>query len=62
VEKTVNITLALGLIILLLGIMLWFFSFSQRSRLSSEAMLVIFGLILLLFGVIAAKVFSKVGN
>ena len=62
VERGVNSALALGLIILLLGIGLWLVTLSQRLQLSLEAMLILFGLMFLLFAAMAAKVMSKVEN
>jgi len=62
VEKGVNAALILGFLILVLGIGLWVLSVSQSAHLSGEAMLIIFGCVFLLFGALAARVFSKVGD
>ena len=62
VEKIINAVLGLGFLIVILGIGLWVFNISQRFRLPMEATLIIFGIIFLLFGALAAKVFSRVGN
>jgi hypothetical protein len=62
IETIVNIVLALGFIILVIGIGLWVFNLSQRFCLQKEAMLVIFGCLLLIFGALAAKLFAKVGS
>jgi len=59
-EILVNMVLALGFLILILGIGLWVLNLSQQFNLSTEAILVIFGCIFLVFGVLAAKLFSKV--
>jgi hypothetical protein len=60
VEKVINAVLGLGFIILILGIGLWVFNISQQFRLPVEATLVIFGCVFLLFGALAAKVFSNI--
>ena len=62
IEIAVNIALGLGFIILLFGIGLWVFNLSQRFRLSTEVLLIIYGCIFLFMGALAAKVFSKIGN
>lgn len=62
VEKGVNTALILGFLALVFGIGLWVLSISQSAHLSTEAMLIIFGCIFLLFGAFASKVFSKVGD
>jgi hypothetical protein len=48
--------------VLVLGIGLWVASFLQRAQASAEAMLIAFGLLLLIFGAFAAKLFTRVGN
>jgi hypothetical protein len=52
----------LGFLILALGIVAWIFTLTQRFHASAEAMLVVFGGIILALTILAAKVFSKVGN
>ena len=61
-EKGVNFLMALGFILLALGILSWLFSLSQSYSLSGQAMLVIFGCMILILSALAAKVFSRVGN
>jgi len=58
-EKAVNAILALGFIILVLGIGLGILGLSQRMHLSTEAILVVLGLMLLLVGAFAAKLFER---
>ena len=60
IEIIINIVLYIGFIILIFGVGLWIFNFSKSIYLSTEAMLVIFGCIFLIFGTFAAKIFSKV--
>lgn len=62
IEKGINAALVLGFLILALGIVAWIFSLTQRFHASAETMLVIFGCMILILSVLAAKVFSKVGN
>ena len=62
VEKIINAVLGLGFIIVILGIGLWVFDLSERFRLPIEATLIIFGMIFLLVGAGAAKVFSGIGS
>ena len=59
IETIVNIILVLGFIILVSGIGLWILNLSQRLYLSTEAMLVLFGSIFLIFGTLAARLFSR---
>jgi cytochrome c biogenesis protein CcdA len=62
IEKGVNIALVLGFVALALGIGLWTLSILERFSHSLEAILVVSGLLLLIFGALAAKLFTKVGT
>jgi hypothetical protein len=62
IEKGVNAVLILGLLVLVLGIGLWMANLLQSVHASAEAMLIVFGLLLLILGAFAAKLFTKVGN
>ena len=62
VEKIVNLVLGLGFIILILGIGLWIFNLSQRFRLPTAVMLILYGATFLLVGAGAAKIFSRIVN
>jgi len=59
-EKVVNVVLALGFVLLALGILSWLFNLSQRYSLSAQAMLILFGSMLVIMGVFAARLFTKV--
>jgi hypothetical protein len=61
-EKAVNLLMALGFILLALGILSCLFNLSQSYSLSGQAMLVVFGCVILILSGLAAKVFSRVGN
>ena len=61
-EIAVNIALVLGLVILILGVGSWVLTLSQRFHLSTEAILIIFGCMILIFSILAARLFSRVGH
>jgi len=62
IELAVNAFLVIGFIMLMLGVGLWLFNLSREFYLSIELMLIIFGCVLVVFGILAAKIFTKVGN
>ncbi len=59
-ERIVNIVLALGFILLALGIFSWLFNLSQSYSLSGQAMLILFGCVLIIISLFASRVFSRV--
>ena len=59
-ERMVNVVLALGFILLALGTLSGLFSLSQRYSLSTQAMLIVFGFVLVIIGVLASRLFGKV--
>ncbi len=59
IEKIVNIVIALGFIAVALGAGLWFLDLADRLRLSYQATMVIGGIMVLVFGLLAARLISK---
>jgi hypothetical protein len=59
-ERMVNVVLALGFILLALGTLSGLFSLSQRYSLSGQAILIVFGFVLVIIGVLASRLFGKV--
>jgi len=59
-EKVVNVVLVLGFILLALGILSWLFNLSQRYYLSTQAILILFGFVLVILSVLASRIFTKV--
>ena len=62
IELAVNAVLVIGFIMLVLGVGLWIFNVSREFYLPIESMLTILGCILVIFGILAAKIFTKVGT
>ena len=62
IETIINLSLALGFIIMVIGIGLWIYNLSQQFSLSIETLLIILGCVVLIFGALAAKLFTKVGS
>jgi len=59
VEKVVNLFIALGFVVVAIGVGLWFLDLADRLRLSLQAILVVGGAIILLFALLAAKLISR---
>ena len=60
IEKAVNAAIALGFIFFAVGVGILVYDFCIRFGLSVEITLVVFGLLIIILGLIAAKIFSKV--
>ena len=60
IETAVNVAIALGFIVFAAGVGIWMYNFCVHFGLSLEITLVIFGLMVIVLGLIAAKIFSKV--
>lgn len=60
IETAVNAAIALGFIVFAAGVGILIYNFCIRFGLSLEVTLVIFGLMIIVLGLIAAKIFSKV--
>jgi len=57
--KVVNLFIALGFVVVAIGVGLWFLDLADRLKLSLQAILVVGGAIVLLFGLLAAKLISR---
>jgi len=57
--KVVNAFIALGFIVVAIGVGLWFLDLADRLRLSLQATLIVGGAIVLLFALLAAKLISR---
>ena len=60
IETAVNAAIALGFIVFAAGVGILVYNFCIRFCLSLEITLVVFGLMIIILGLIAAKIFSKV--
>ena len=60
IETAVNAAIALGFIVFAAGVGIVVYNFCVRLGLSLEITLVVFGLMTIVLGLIAAKIFSKV--
>ena len=58
IETAVNVAIALGFVIFAAGVGIWVYNFCVRFGLSLEITLVIFGLMVIVLGLFAAKIFS----
>ena len=59
-ETAVNVAIALGFIVFAAGVGILVYNFCVRFGFSLEIVLVIFGLTIVVLGLMAAKIFSKV--
>ena len=60
IETAVNAAIALGFLAFAAGVGIWVYNFCIRFGLSLEIILLIFGLMIVVLGLMAAKIFSKV--
>ena len=60
IEKAVNAAIALGFTVFAAGVGILVYNLCIRFGLSLEITLVVFGLLIIMLGLIAAKIFSKV--
>ena len=60
VEKCINLGLLLGFLVLTSGVMLWLSDLARRFELGLAMSLLAFGLLLLIFAFLAAKIVSAV--
>jgi cytochrome c biogenesis protein CcdA len=58
-EKVVYLFVAIGFVAVAIGVGLWFLELAARFNLSLQATLVIGGVIVLAFGLLAAKLISR---
>lgn len=61
-EAIINTIIVGGFLLLILGVCYWTYAFTQQYSLSTELKLIVISIILLVFGIIAAKLFSQVGS